>query len=446
MLTFWGREAGHAHLSRRSFLQVGALGAGLSLADLFRLRAHAGNEAKARRKSVIMVLLGGGPSHIDMYDMKPEAPVEMRGEFKPIRTNVPGFDICELFPEQAKIADRLALVRNLRMSTSDHSHEQECLTGFMTVPGVPGASGDPRPAFGSIVSRLRGGNDVIPSYISLSGQHQHREIPLHLGPSHRPFHASGPDVENLNLPKTVTLDRLGDRQALLRSLDNVQRSVDVRGDLVGLDAYQAKAFEMLGTNRARDAFDLNREPDRVKVRYGMTPNVVSYDPRYITGSQFLTARRLVEAGVSVVTLNFGAFGHWDTHAENFSKLRQYLPALDVCISALVRDLNDRGLDKDVAVCVWGEMGRTPQINKEAGRDHLGNANFVLLAGGDFKRGQVIGATDKRGERCVGRPYRPQNVLATLYQHLGIDTDISFPDHNGRPLTLLDDRAPIAELS
>ncbi|MBY0526907.1 MAG: DUF1501 domain-containing protein [Gemmataceae bacterium] len=438
-------------MSRRSFLKAGALGAaGLSLADLLRLRACAGTASRARHKSVIMVLLGGGPSHIDMYDLKPNAPAEFRGEFKPIQTNVPGFDICELMPEQARIADQLALVRNLQMRTSSHNHEEECVSGFLYDRKVPGAQGDPRPAFGSVVSKLRHTDALVPSYVTLSGQHPSEE-PYYVGAAHRPFAPSGPDLANLSLPRGLTVERSVDRQALLRALDTIPRSLDAHGQVVGMDTYQARAFEMLSSSRARDAFDILREPDRIRAKYGLTAGVRSYEGQYVIGQQFLTARRLVEAGVSVVTLSVAALGHWDTHDDNFPRLREMLPALDRGVAALVGDLRDRGLDKDVAVVVWGEFGRAPRIStlpgskKGAGRDHWGNANFALFAGGGFRRGQVIGATDARAERPRGAAVRPQNVLSTLYHHLGIDPATSLLDNAGRPMYLLDDREPIAEL-
>jgi hypothetical protein len=448
MLTFWSGQK-HSYcdgISRRNFLKVGALGAaGLSLADLLRLQA-AGNGAGGF-KAVIMILLGGGPSHIDMYDLKPDAPLEVRGEFKPIQTNVPGFDICELMPLQARIADQLALVRNLQMSTSSHNGEQECVSGFLYNRQVPGAKGDPRPAFGSVVSRLRGPARTMPAYVSLSG-HRDSETPLYLGAAHRPFTPGGPDMASLSLSKELTLERLGDRKTLLHSFDTIRRDLDARGDLVGLDAYQARAFEMISSNQARDAFDIMKEPDRVRAKYGLSATLPTYNAHYLIWKQFLTARRLVEAGVPVVT--FQAFGEWDTHENNFATLRNMVPVVDRGVWALVSDLRDRGLDRDVAVVMWGEFGRSPRVyslnGKVPGRDHHGPANFVLFAGGGFQRGQVIGATDSRGERPKVGLVRPQNVLATLYQHLGIDPATTLLDHQGRPVYLLDEREPIAELT
>jgi hypothetical protein len=451
MLTFWG-PAGGRHcdgVSRRNFLRVGGLGvAGLTLADVFRLRAagQQGGKASPPGKAVIMILLGGGPSHIDMYDLKPGAPAEVRGEFKPIRTTVPGLDVCELMPQQAKAAERLALVRNLQMTTSSHNY-MEITSGFLWGRQIPGGKGNPRPAFGSVVSRLRGG-DRVPPFVSLwNADPAAAEDPAYLGLAHRPFHPSGPGLENLALTKGMTLDRLGDRKQLLHAFDGLRREADGRGQLPGLDAFTARALEMIASPRTRDAFDVSREPERVRVRYGLTPDLPVYNANYLVLKQFLLARRLVEAGVAVVSLQ--AFGEWDTHYDNFKSLRRMVPVVDRGVAALVSDLHERGLDKDVAVVMWGEFGRGPKIyslnGHPPGRDHHGPANFVLFAGGGLKTGQVVGATDRRGERPVGRPYTPQNVLATLYHVLGIDPATTLADHSGRPVALLDDRRQIEEL-
>jgi len=448
MLTFWGPEGGKCcdRISRRNFLQVGALGAGLTLADVFRLRARAGTNPPASPKAVIMILLGGGPSHIDMYDMKPNAPAEVRGEFKPIRTKVPGFDICELMPLQAKITDKLALVRNLEMTTSSHNY-MEITSGFLWGNQIPGGKGGPRPAFGSVVSRLRGGAKV-PPFVSLwNADPTAAEDPAYLGLAHRSFFPSGPGLDNLGLGKGMTLDRLADRKTLLRSFDGLRRQVDTRGEQAGMDAFTGRALEMISSPRTRQAFDIEREPERVRTRYGLSSDLPVYNVNYLILKQFLLARRLVEAGVSVVSLQ--AFGEWDTHADNFKTLRRLVPVLDRGIAALVGDLHDRGLDRDVAVVMWGEFGRGPRIyslnGHPPGRDHHGPANFVLFAGGGLKVGQVVGATDKRGERPIVQPYSPQTVLATLYHVLGIDPSTTLPDHSGRPIYLLDDRRKIEEL-
>jgi hypothetical protein len=436
MLTIQGeRQRLCDGVSRRQFLQVGALAlSGLTMADVLRARAQAPSTT-SRQKAIIMIYLNGGPSHVDLYDMKPDAPVEYRGEFRPIRTNVPGFDICELMPRQARIADKLAVIRNMQFRNQGHT-SPELYTGFLT---------GNRPSIGSVVSKLRSDAGIVgsmPPYVAL-GDANHVGSPGFLGAAHQPY-VPGTRGGELGLISGVSFDRLGNRRSLLSSFDRLRRDLDdARGSLAGMDAFQAQALEMIISNRARDAFDLTREPDSVRNLYGR-------------GSEFLMARRLVEAGVPVVTLtprnhNVGPMcnGEWDHHDHIFRCLRGVVPQLDQSIHALVTDLHDRGLADGVGVVVWGEMGRTPRVGTQqgtvAGRDHWPQAGFALMAGGGLQTGQVIGATDPRGEAPRGRPYTPQNVLATLYHVLGIDPVTTLPDHQGRPIYLLDDRERIAEL-
>jgi hypothetical protein len=290
----------------------------------------------------------------------------------------------------------------------------------------------------------------MPPYVSLRGRNTYPEVPWYLGKGHEPFSPpldpSGLPVLNkmsLTLGQGMTVGRLGDRTALLRSFDTLRRDLDAGGQLAGLDQFTVQALDMITSPRVRNAFDFTREPNRVQARYGDD----RYSPNRALAMKFLIARRLVEAGVSVVSLD--AFA-WDTHSDNFPICRRQLPLLDQMLAALVGDLSERGLDREVAVVMWGEFGRSPKVyfepgKKSAGRDHHGPANFVLFAGGGLKMGQVIGATDARAERPRGAPYRPQNVLATLYRILGIDPQTTAPDHTGRPMYLLDDREVIAEL-
>jgi hypothetical protein len=439
-------------LSRRQFLKAGALGvANLTLADVLRLRAENPAAAESSPKAVIMISLLGGPPHIDMYDLKPDAPDGYRGEFRPTRTNVPGFDICELMVHQAKIADKLAVVRNLQMSTGDHNEDQELLSGVLYEVGTPNGAkriAPPRPAFGSVVSRLQTTPKDVPPYVSMRGNHSGREIAAYLGPAHRPFQPPfryGPGgrlaVEDLplTLGKKMTLERLADRTALHQAFDTLRRDIDTKGEMAGMDQFNARALDMITSPKAREAFDIAREPDRVQEKYGAARS-------FFPAGKFLIARRLVEAGVSVVTLD--ALG-WDTHENNFPHCREAIPVVDRALAALVSDLAERGLDKDVAIVMWGEFGRTPKIatqqRRVPGRDHYAAANFVLFAGGGLKMGQVIGATDAKAEKPKGVPYRPQHVLATLYHVLGIDPATTLPDHVNRPMPLLDDPKPIAEL-
>lgn len=440
-------------LSRRNFLQLGTLGlGGLTLAELLQLKARGAVSPRTGSKAVIYVYLWGGPSHIDTYDMKPDAPVEYRGEFRPIHTNVPGFDICELLPLQAQIADKLALVRNLKFNPNFHD-PVELFSGFRK-PTEAGIA--VRPDFGSVVSRLRGGSGPrdLPTYIALDKKagFEYRNGPAYLGQAHKAF-VPGDKMESLELPRGVTLDRLQDRQVLLSGFDQLRRDIDAgQGALEGMDSFTAKALEMITSPRTRDAFDVSREPESLRALYGDGE-----------ATRLLQARRLVEAGVPVVTLTFGGVvpvsvckdsisaSSWDTHQNGFPCLRAKLPLLDKAIYALITDLHARGLDQDVTVMIGGEMGRFPVVGKGGcgaspdGRGHWTQAGFSLISGGGLQMGQVIGRTDKHAERPVGNPYTPQNLLATLYRALGIDLSTTIPDHTGRPIYLLDDCEPIKEL-
>jgi hypothetical protein len=449
MLTFWGPRRRFCDLiNRRDFLRVGALGlGGLTLADLLRLRAQAG--ATSSPRAVILICLAGGPSHIDMYDLKPDARAEVRGEFKPIRTNVPGFDICELFPRQAQVADKLALVRTVQFVEPMQHELQEVYSGF------PKAA--KRPAFGCVISRF-GGHPAerIPRYVSLDqyvGNQAEVESPQYVGEAHRAFLYGSEGVKNLGLQKGMTLDRLDDRKGLVAAFDTLRRDVDARHEFTALDAFERQALEMITSPKARDAFDLTREPDKLRRRYGTPGAKYTYgnDPTPSNpwpADKFLLARRLVEAGVSVVTMRIGT---WDYHGKAsgtgniFVGLRTQLPLLDQSLSALVTDLHERGLDKEVLVLVWGEFGRTPRVNNVEGRDHWPDVGFALFAGGGLRTGQVVGETDRRAERPRTRGVGAQNVLATVYHALGIDPALTVPDFTGRPMPLLDDREPITEL-
>jgi uncharacterized protein (DUF1501 family) len=421
-------------INRREFLKVGTLAVGgLTLADLLRAKAHASTPTS--RKSIIMIYLNGGPSHMDMYDLKPDAPVEYRGEFQPIRTNVPGIDISEHLPMQATIADKFAIIRSMRFRQQGHT-SPELYTGQLT---------GNRPSIGSIVSKLRrdaGVIEALPPFVSM-GDGNHVPGPGFLGKAFETYQP-GARANNLGLATGVTREQVNDRRQLLSTFDAMRRDLDSgRGSLSAMDTFNAQALEMITSNRARDAFDVSREPQHVRDLYGR-------------GVDYLRARRLVEAGVPVVTLtpeNYpvpqGCNGQWDHHDHVFPCLRAILPAYDRSVYALLTDLHDRGLDQDVAVVIWGEMGRTPRVGTQrgttGGRDHWPQSGFALMAGGGLRMGQVIGATDSRGENPRGRAYTPQNVLATLYYVLGIDPATTVTDHQGRPHYLLDDREKVAEL-
>jgi len=412
-------------ITRRELLRVGGLAfGGLTMADLLRLRAGAAGDAR-RTKSVIMIWLRGGPSHIDSYDMKPAAPAEIRGEFQPISTNVASVQICEHMPRQAELIDKLAILRGIKsVDIGDHTPHY-ILTGF--------PDRGKRPVLGSIVSYLRPPAEGLPAYVSLMykppGLYDN-EGPTYTGHAHRPFVPKSEGLANLSLAKGVSLDRLRDRRQLLQSFDTLQREVDVNGSLPAVDAFTQRALEMIASPRVRDAFDVARESPEMQARYGKFCET------------FLMARRLVEAGVSVVTLKVG---DWDTHEHNFRDMREQLPQLDQGFHARVTDLHERGLAEDVAVVMWGEFGRAPRVSRIAGRDHWPEAGAAVMAGGGFKVGQVIGETDSHAGQSKGRPYTPANVLATLYRHLGIDPADTIPDFNRRPMHVLDDREIVREL-
>jgi hypothetical protein len=442
-------------LNRRAALQIGALGlGGCSLADLLRLQAEAGTGGAAPAKSVIMVCLPGGPSHIDMYDPKPDAPVEFRGEFASIETNIPGLNFCEHMPLQAQIADKLSVIRGIKFKGRHDPYE--LLSGYPSARTGEIRAGEKWPVFGSVVSRLRGDEAAsMPPYVNLNDlrvvpETDDPEVPRHLGPGHGPFRPTGPGLENLRLPAGVSTSRLDERKALLSRFDQARREADASERMQVLDEFQRRAFGMVASGAVYQALDLEREDPRVRDRYqGCT--------------DLLLARRLVEAGVSVVTVAQGGvqrgpglpvFGVWDTHTENFPSMRKLLPAYDRAIYTLLTDLYERGLDQQVAVVIWGEFGRSPRIGDEtralgsrfaSGRGHWWDAGFAIVAGGGLRMGQVVGETDARAERAKGKPYTPQNVLATIYHVLGIDPARAFPDYQGRPMHLLDDRETVREL-
>ena len=420
MLTFSiGKSSKYCDgVSRRSFLQLGTLGiGGLTLADVFRAEAASGGSTP---KSVINIHLAGGPAHQDMFDLKPEAPVEFRGEFHPIASKVPGLRVCQLLPQLALVADKFSVIRSLVGSVSDHSNFPT-QTGYnrSSLRGVGG-----RPSIGAVVSRLQGPSaSGAPPWIAYNGG-----FPGYLGAVFQPYH---PDGKNLRLIKGVSGDRLRTRNSLLASLDSIRREVDASGQMEALDAFTQQAVGVVTSGRVADALDLDKENPKVRERYGNS------------GKGFLRARRLVEAGVRVVTLNWGG---WDTHSNNFGHLRGQLPNLDVALSALVRDLYERGLDQDVTLVMWGEFGRSPRVNKNAGRDHWETLSMAFLSGGGMHVGQSIGASDSRAAYVVERPVHLQEVFATLYHNLGIDpARTTIIDPAGRPQYLVDHREPIKEL-
>ncbi len=436
-------------VARRTFLKVGGLAlGGLSLPQLLRAETQSG--ITNSHKAVIMVFLSGGPPHQDMVDLKMDAPADIRGEFKPIRTNVPGLDICEHLPRLAGMMDQFAVIRSLVGSEGQHSAFQ-CVTG-RTQQNQPGAGW---PSFGSMVAKVQGPvTPAVSPFVGLSPKMTtatwaNAGQPGFLGQAYGPFKPNADGMANMVL-QGMTVDRLGERKTLLRSFDSLRREADANGNLEAADESTRQALQILTSSRLADALDLEKEDPRLRDRYGRGSSApAGYgDAGPLLNDYFLAARRLVEAGARVVTL---AYGRWDWHGKphgtTFENARQHLPMLDRGLSTLIEDLRERGLDKDVSVVVWGEFGRTPKINKEGGRDHWPQVACALLAGGGMKTGQVIGSTDRLGDHAKDRPVHFQEVFATLYQNLGIDlTATTVKDLTGRPHFLVDaEMKPLREL-
>ncbi|MEZ6131969.1 MAG: DUF1501 domain-containing protein [Planctomycetaceae bacterium] len=448
MLTITGKQTRYCDgVSRRSFLKIGGLSAGamggMSLASL--LRAEQNSPRRNSEKSVINIFLGGGPPHQDMWDIKTEAPAEIRGEFSAIKTAVPDIHIGECFPKLAAMMDKLVVIRSVVGCSGGHDAFQ-CFSGWdrRSLDSIGG-----RPSIGSVLSKLRGPSDPgIPATVALAAQTSHGPWsepgdPGFLGAAHQAFRPSGNGMDNLTL-NGVTLERLQHREQLLTSLDGLKRSVDASGMMQGMDAFSQAAFGVLTSNRLADALDISKEPDDVRARYGDgKPYNYQYDGAPTCNDHLLLARRLVEAGVRSVTLSYG---RWDSHGKNFDLVRDHGGKLDQAVSALVQDLDERGMLDNVTVLVWGEFGRTPRINANAGRDHWPQVSCALMAGGGMRTGQAIGSTNRLGERAVNRPVDMQEIVATTYHNLGLDTmSTTISDPTGRPQFLVDKREPISEL-
>jgi hypothetical protein len=457
--------------SRRCFLNHGSTAlAGFGLADVLRLRAEAALASQpSADTSVIVMWLGGGASQFETYDMKPDAPTEYRGEFRPIGTNVPGIEVCELLPRHAQVADRFALIRSISHEFAEH---ETGVRRFMTgrIQKSFTSFSDDYPSVGAIVAKLRE-NDFrgLPPFISsqyFGDATKGMLSPAYLGPAYAPFlipeDPSHPSfkVQNLDVPDD-RVQRIEDRHALLQHIDRLERTVDRSGSMDALDKFSQQAFNLLTNNQARQAFDLSREDPKLRERYG----------HHAWGQKSLISRRLVEAGCSFVFLQMdtptprwdaskyqpGQFWNWDSHAVNchlFNDARFRLPYLDQAVSTLIEDLYERGLDKKVMLVVTGEFGRSPQLENtmgirsgvlQPGRGHWAKAMTVLVSGGGMRMGQVIGATNKRGEEPKDRPLTPNDLWATVYRHLGIDYTKSFLDHSGRPMPILPFGEPIHEL-
>lgn len=450
MLTILGENSGRfcdGH-SRRDFLQIGGLAlGGASLPQLLQAESSLGKSSRGiNHKAVIMIMLPGGPPHQDMWDLKMDAPSEYRGEFRPIKTNVPGVEICEEFPRIAKMADKFSFVRSMVGCEGPHDLMM-CLTGRPGRKNVPPGGW---PSIGSALSKLKGqASSDCPPFVGLSPKCRHDEWgdpgqSGFLGPAHSaftPFRGGGKEDIVLD---GVSIERLRDRRALLSSFDQFRREVDQSGMMEGLDTFNEQAFGVLTSSALADALDLSKEDPKLVDRYGKGTESLQADGCWKRLDQFLMARRLVEAGARCVTVGFS---RWDWHSDNFGRGRQDFPLLDQGLSALVQDLHDRGLDKDVSVVVWGEFGRTPKINDKGGRDHWPRVSSAVLACGGMNHGQSIGATDRLGGEVSERPVGYQEVFSTLYRNMGIDAqNTTVEDLTGRPMYLVDpEHSPMKEL-
>ncbi len=443
-------------LGRRDFLRIGALGwGGLTLADVLRAEsraADAGNPPRpASDRSVILVWLDGGPPQHETYDPKPDAPAEYRGPLKPIATAIPGVQVSELLPGHARLLDRTSIIRSLHHDNGDHfAAAHWMLTGYL---GSNARSMAPQyPSAGSIVAKTLGPRRPgMPAYVGLPRTHSVGIVPgyhggAYLGSQYHPFIADGNpssdryQVPNLALPTGVNESRLEGRRSLLASFSRARRALDDPALMQGFDRFEQQAFSMVLGPSARKAFDLKTEDPRLRDRYS----------RHEWGQSALLARRLVEAGVRFVTLTFGG---WDFHSSLDKGMHRVLPILDATVSTLIEDLDNRGLLDSTIVIVMGEFGRTPRMNKRGvpgsdpvpGRDHWGRVMSVLVAGGGFARGRVIGASNARGEYPSSRALTPQDLMTTLYHQLGIDPETTFPNRAGQPIKIGSNGALIGEL-
>ena len=420
---------------------------GLSLPHL--LAAEQANGIRKSHKAVIMIYMAGAPPHQDLFEIKTDAPSDYRGEFSPIKTNVPGIEICELLPGLAKVMDKCVPIRSM-VGSPNGSHDS-----FICYTGRPGSSLDPKgqppggwPSMGSVLSKVQGSADSqIPAFVGLAPKAGHPPYgspgdPGFLGTAHSAFRPTGPGMEDMTL-NGMNLDRLGDRAGLLDAFDQFRRETDNSGLMDGMDSFTQSAFGLLTSSKLADALNLDKESPKVRERYGKgdPKNFGDGAPRNL--EHFLMARRLVEAGARCVTLNFG---RWDFHDHNFKGMRGHAPLFDRGLSTLIEDLGERGMLDDVAVVAWGEFGRTPKINPNAGRDHWPAVGCGLLAGGGMNTGQVIGATDRLGGEVSERPVHFGEVFATLYHQMGIDpNNTTIPDLGGRPQYLVDGHQPMPEL-
>jgi hypothetical protein len=425
-------------VTRRSFLQIGAPVVGLGLPALLKAESESG-PVVTKGKSLIVFWTHGGMSQQDTYDMKPDAPPEYRGMYLPIQTAAAGIHVGERFPLQAKVMDKISQVRSVHHGNGIHAPSAHWMqTGFFGPTLARNAA--QRPSFESVISRTLGSRaPLMPAYVTIPKSEAFGyQGAVYLGQRFNPFEVGADPsakefkVPNLALPGGVTLETLASRRGLLRSFDTLQRNVDDSGVLEGLDTFKAQALEMVTGKHVRKAFDIHAEKDALRDKYG----------RHLYGQGALLARRLVEAGTRVVTVNTG---YWDHHNDIEKGLEEHLPPLDQAIWALIEDLEDRGMLDDVVIYCAGEFGRTPLINGHAGRDHWARCFTVMLAGGGIQGGRVVGASERYGGEVKERPATPLDVMATIYDRLGIDIGTHYADSTGRPVSIVDSGRPIREL-
>ncbi|NQV27471.1 MAG: DUF1501 domain-containing protein [Rhodopirellula sp.] len=433
-------------ISRRGLVQAGLGGLfGLTMPELLRLQAASAAQpgtgvAPSPDTAVIYLELAGGPTQHETYDPKPNAPIEYRGPFNAVATALPGVSFCELMSKQAAIADRLAIIRSIHHNSSSHGTSSHLTqTGYYLNDNQN--RNNEMPCIGSYTMRMRGANAKgVPAFVSIP-QSMRFGRAAWLGKGNNPLETSRSaddksfEVPNLTLLSGIDQDRLSDRRSLLSGFDAARRIVDNRGGAEATDEFTRQAFEMVTGDAARSAFAIDEEDDATRDRYG----------RNSIGQNVLLAKRLVERGVTFVTVRANTLGSWDDHGDIRKRMNDKGPGLDQAIASLVTDLYESGLHQKVMLVAMGEFGRTPRVNKNAGRDHWGRVMSVLMSGGNLKVGQVVGASDSSGGVPVEAPYRPENVLAVLYQHLGIDPSLTFPDNAGRPRYLLETRDLIREL-
>ena len=441
-------------IDRRGFVKAGALGmAGLSLPQVLKAESAADPAKTSKEKSVIILWQRGGPSQHETWDPKPDAPQDYRGAFGAMSTNVPGIQICDLLPKCAKVMDKFSIIRSLYHTDAGHSAgDQVMFTGYPPNKGNPNENF--YPSCGSIVAKQQGHlNPDLPPYVMIPKRLPGVD-PAYLGKKYAPFETQAdPAVEgpfnlpNFSLGDSLSLNRLDSRKGLLKSFDDIRREVDASGSMEAADGFNQQAFDILTSPKARDAFDLDAEPRKLRERYGFMPAYKAPTPDRCGvpawSQRMLLARRLVEAGVRLVTVDLR---WWDTHVKGYETMRDgFLPRWDQAYSALLQDLEDRGLSDNVMVVAWGEFGRTPKVNSTGGRDHYPNVFSASVSGGGIQGGRVIGESDSKGAEPKERPVQPQDVLATMYRHLGIDYNKHYLDHGGRPVPVLPFGAPISEL-